>query len=86
MLKATHEVEVVPAKTVATRKPDKRKARFVACGNYSDVSTGGIDSTAIRALVQENQMGEQPRVRMLWLAQSDGGESNPGARANTNVT
>ena len=56
-LKATHEVEVVPAKAVATRKPDKRKARFVACGNYStsvpenDVSTGGIDSAAIRALV-----------------------------------
>ena len=52
-------MEFLPAKAVASIKPDKLKARIVACGNYAtgdpsedlDISAGGIDSIAIRGVL-----------------------------------
>ena len=58
-LKADGDMEFLPAKAVASVKPDKLKARIVACGNYAsgdpsdelDISAGGIDSIAIRGVI-----------------------------------
>lgn len=53
----TISVETVPSKLVATLKPpSRRKARIVACGNRasqaeSNVSAGGADTIAVRALI-----------------------------------
>lgn len=51
------QVETVPSKLVATLKPPfRRKARIVACGNLAEqgdanISAGGADTIAVRALV-----------------------------------
>ena len=51
------QLEIIPAKLVATVKPpNRRKARVVGCGNQAhwveeDVTAGGIDTIAVRAIV-----------------------------------
>ena len=51
------QLEIIPAKLVATVKPPhRRKARVVGCGNQAqwveeDVTAGGIDTIAVRAIV-----------------------------------
>ena len=51
------QLEIIPAKLVATVKPPhRRKARVVGCGNQAqwveeDVTGGGIDTIAVRAIV-----------------------------------
>lgn len=57
MKKSNKQLETIPAKLVATIKPpQRRKARVVGCGNQAqtveeDVTAGGVDTIAVRAIV-----------------------------------
>ena len=51
------EMQVIPMKMVATRKPTKLKGRIVACGNlaqeyaHDDISAGGACAVAVRTAI-----------------------------------
>ena len=57
MKRSNSQLEVIPAKLVATVKPpQRRKARIVGCGNQAlsiedDLTAGGIDTIALRTIV-----------------------------------
>lgn len=57
MKRSNSQLEVIPAKLVATVKPpQRRKARIVGCGNQAlsiedDLTAGGIDTIAVRTIV-----------------------------------